>query len=207
MKKKKLYPNFRSIYGTDCIKIVFQREYDGYLYRRELIKIDKEPAVEVVACYDMEHGIYLGGAHMAHMLCSKYGIKKFELRTDNSKVASVGFSERDQKWYGWSHRAIHGFGIGARCEKGDCAYRPDNFKELQEDCGGNYNGVCSIKQTVQVQDTPGFNYLIVLPDDEEEQEPLCCLENCVYALGRGEWTAENLEDAHQMAIDFAANVS
>lgn len=25
---------------------------------------------------------------------------------------SLGFSEKEQKWYGWSHRAIHGFGIG-----------------------------------------------------------------------------------------------
>ena len=24
----------------------------------------------------------------------------------------LGFSEKEQKWYGWSHRAIHGFGIG-----------------------------------------------------------------------------------------------
>lgn len=26
--------------------------------------------------------------------------------------ASIGFSEKEQKWYGWSHRAIQGFGIG-----------------------------------------------------------------------------------------------
>jgi len=24
----------------------------------------------------------------------------------------LGFSEKEQKWYGWSHRAIEGFGIG-----------------------------------------------------------------------------------------------
>lgn len=24
----------------------------------------------------------------------------------------LGYSEKEQKWYGWSHRAIHGFGIG-----------------------------------------------------------------------------------------------
>lgn len=28
------------------------------------------------------------------------------------RVASVGFCEAENKWYGWSHRAIHGFGIG-----------------------------------------------------------------------------------------------
>ena len=34
----------------------------------------------------------------------------------------VGFSPKEQKWYGWSHRAIYGFGIGSTCKKGDCHY-------------------------------------------------------------------------------------
>jgi len=28
------------------------------------------------------------------------------------KVHSIGYSEKEKKWYGWSHRAIFGFGIG-----------------------------------------------------------------------------------------------
>ncbi|MFA5396572.1 MAG: 2'-5' RNA ligase family protein [Methanogenium sp.] len=31
----------------------------------------------------------------------------------------LGFSEKEQKWYGWSHRATHGFGIGDKVEEGD----------------------------------------------------------------------------------------
>jgi len=27
-------------------------------------------------------------------------------------VANIGFNSTEQKWYGWSHRAVHGFGIG-----------------------------------------------------------------------------------------------
>lgn len=30
----------------------------------------------------------------------------------NSPRGSIGFSEKEKKWYGWSHRAIFGFGIG-----------------------------------------------------------------------------------------------
>jgi hypothetical protein len=26
------------------------------------------------------------------------------------------------KWYGWSHRAVHGFAIGDKVKKGDCGY-------------------------------------------------------------------------------------
>ena len=31
-----------------------------------------------------------------------------------SKKDATGFSESENKWYGWSHRAIMGFGIGDR---------------------------------------------------------------------------------------------
>jgi hypothetical protein len=32
---------------------------------------------------------------------------------------STGFSEKEQKWYGWSHRARYGFGVGAKVGEGD----------------------------------------------------------------------------------------
>ena len=75
----------------------------------------------------------------------KHGIKKQTMPGHN--VPSIGFSEKEQKWYGWSHRAIYGFGVGSKVKKGDCAY---NGKE---------------------------------------------------------WTAKTLDDAKQMAIDFANNVA
>ena len=37
----------------------------------------------------------------------------------DSDVACIGFSAREKKWYGWSHRAIYGFGIGYIAEEGD----------------------------------------------------------------------------------------
>ena len=33
---------------------------------------------------------------------------------------SIGFCEQEQKWYGWSHRAIYGFGVGDVVKEGDC---------------------------------------------------------------------------------------
>jgi hypothetical protein len=62
----------------------------------------------------------------------------------------VGFSPKDGKWYGWSHRAIYGFKTGSTCNLGDCHYRTG---------------------------------------------------------GRGEWVAETIEDAKQMAVDFNQGVS
>lgn len=34
-------------------------------------------------------------------------------------TCSIGFSEKEQKWYGWSHRAIAGFEVGHVCKADD----------------------------------------------------------------------------------------
>lgn len=45
-------------------------------------------------------------------------ITEFHLRTAGSSVCSMGFSESQQKWYGWSHRAVAGFGVGDKVKSG-----------------------------------------------------------------------------------------
>ena len=46
----------------------------------------------------------------------KSGLEKFldkhGIKTVSCNGSAIGFSEKEQKWYGWSHRAIYGFGIG-----------------------------------------------------------------------------------------------
>lgn len=44
-----------------------------------------------------------------------------EAMHDDESVCSIGFCEREQKWYGWSHRAMYGFGIGDVVDEGHCA--------------------------------------------------------------------------------------
>jgi len=56
-------------------------------------------------------GEYIGDSKMAHYLCKKRGIKP-ELIDNAHNVCSIGFCDTDNKWYGWSHRAICGFGVG-----------------------------------------------------------------------------------------------
>jgi len=64
-------------------------------------------------------GHYIGNSRWAHRLCKTWGIKP-ELSKPNHKVCSIGFSEKDGKWYGWSHRAICGFAVGDKVAEGDC---------------------------------------------------------------------------------------
>ena len=43
-------------------------------------------------------------------------------------LGPVGYSARERKWYGWSHRAIYGFGLGVRLKKGDAVVGTHGFK-------------------------------------------------------------------------------
>lgn len=45
-------------------------------------------------------------------MLKRYGIEKPEKSDLSHAVASIGKSTKDNKWYGWSHRAVFGFGIG-----------------------------------------------------------------------------------------------
>ena len=53
---------------------------------------------------------------------------------------SIGFSEKEQKWYGWSHRAIFGFELGHECIDGDLGvgdgytFKPGDKLKTLDDC-------------------------------------------------------------------------
>jgi len=48
---------------------------------------------------------------MVFLLEQKDFFEQHEIKKEKGSL-SIGFSEKEQKWYGWSHRAIQGFGIG-----------------------------------------------------------------------------------------------
>jgi len=77
------------------------------------------PPVVMKSAYTPD-GDYIGTSRWAHRLIVKRGIKP-EKRTPESNVCSIGFCEKEQKWYGWSHRAIYGYGIGDVIEEGSSA--------------------------------------------------------------------------------------
>jgi hypothetical protein len=41
------------------------------------------------------------------------------IESDSTSPHSIGFSKKEQKWFGWSHRAMFGFGIGHKVKAGD----------------------------------------------------------------------------------------
>lgn len=127
-------------------------------------------------------------------------------------VACIGFSEKEQKWYGWSHRAFYGFTIGSKVKFGDCAYRSVD-KEDYERTMMNFWSDPEYKdmKIVRGDDPTKFKIEWVYSNNI----PNVRIRNtvggveCFYpkVYGRGEWEAKTLEDAKQMAKDFAEGVS
>lgn len=48
-------------------------------------------------------------------------LDKFKKRHGIRVIDGLGWSEKEQKWYGWSHRAIYGFKVGDKVKEGDVA--------------------------------------------------------------------------------------
>ena len=75
-------------------------------------------------------GDYIGKEKTAKMFVNKYGITHFEKVKKDHSVVSIGYSPKEEKWYGWSHRATYGFGIGDKVKEGDATahYVPIGFE-------------------------------------------------------------------------------
>lgn len=124
----------------------------------------------------------------------------------------VGYSPKEKKWYGWSHRAICGFEIGSTCKKGDCHYRAANIEDELEAAEIFW----SDENHRYTKAHLGRNGDIYVEWEYEETTPNKNLRNTIGGcnwdydkknFGRGEWIAETMADAKQMAIDFNAGVS
>ena len=165
-----------------------------------------------------DDGYWIGDLREAVNLCEKMGIapenRHPDVKPGDLRPCSIGFCEADQKWYRWSHRAIYGFGIGSEIKKGDCGYQPVDFEDARRAavefwssdyhrdtkadpiCHYNDNGVPYVKVTWVGSDT--------IPNEKMRGQPDgATFYEGASGGGRGEWTAETLDDARQMACDFA----
>lgn len=64
-------------------------------------------------------------------LVKRYGLTEFAKAYPEGQMLNVGFSPSRQKWYGWSHRAVAGFGIGDTIKKGDVIAPDPDYPALR----------------------------------------------------------------------------
>jgi len=132
-----------------------------------------------------------------------------------------GFSTKNQKWYGWSHRAIYGFGIGSKVVEESIAYIPKDSKAFVEYAksfwsdkwDGAKRTVIDVKDNIKNPDGEEMGCNITLKteyfdkqkDKEDQYEEMFMMYPPEW--GKGEWTALTLDDAKIMALDFARGAS
>lgn len=195
------YNPFLNLFEDIEKRVVKEKDRGDWVEKEEMWTVSGDDETPMKSAYSPE-GDYIGNVDTVKMLLKK-GITKFEKTHPDHCVVSIGFNPEENKWYGWSHRAIYGFGIGDKCKVGDCGFVPSNADEFikqlksmyskydlekdQKDPSGNEKGLGVMVKGKGPRSTTHF-----------EPYP---------KWGRGEWTAKTLDDAKQMAIDFAAGVS
>lgn len=143
----------------------------GYEIRTEEVQSPDNADPQIMRNAYTNAGDYIGDRPFAELLCEVYSIAPEKI-SPKQDICQIGFCEKEQKWYGWSHKAIEGYGIGSSAER---------------------------LHTPIVADTA---------EDDDDKHPQRH-ERSMYPadLVQETWTAKTLDDAKQMAIDFAESVS
>lgn len=208
--------------------------------------------IEMQSAYSWPELQYIGDTKTAYRLWNRFGITEFypideytpaTIKKDvidrtkdlfiygdefvphlqKSKVCSIGWSPSEQKWYGWSHRAISGFVVGSEVKKGSCAFIPSNKEDFIEDLLNfwdmNSDGSWFIEDSfkkrlleyreVEEKGQKGIEIkseIRFFGRQEGRKSKIQTRFEPYLKWGRGEWTAQTIEDAKQMAIDFAKGV-
>lgn len=167
---------------------------------------DTDTNTTMVSCYSKIDDSYVGTPQDALAL-SRHLI---DIQGDgSSKCSCIGFDKKAQKWYGFSHRAKYGFGVGSKVSKGDLAYVPDSVDDLYEELLSYYDKDTLTKTKTGVIITSQYVAYNTEPPLEGCEDCADAIESSEYEIctGRGEWVAYTLDDSKQMAIDFAHGVS
>lgn len=92
--------------------------YDKYDIRQESWRIDENDCrpILMVQAYN-KNGKHIGDRDLADYICNFLGISP-EPISEERTTCRIGFSRKEQKWYGWSCRAIYGFDVGFEVRPG-----------------------------------------------------------------------------------------
>jgi len=95
---------------TEIQTLATSQHQTGFELRQEQWTFEDGSTQVMYIAYTLK-GDFIGSPHDAYALMGKHGIQPEKARPNDS-ICSIGFCKRQQRWYGWSHRAICGFGIG-----------------------------------------------------------------------------------------------
>lgn len=76
-------------------------------------------------------GSYIGREDEYNFFIKEKGLILLQKVEPSYRTASIGYSPKEHKWYGWSHRAFHGFTIGDEVHEGDLTNTSGLIKEYE----------------------------------------------------------------------------
>jgi hypothetical protein len=185
--------------------------------------LEREARVETQAFGDEFYDVYVSkedGGYLTHvgmedhvLFLAKRNLTHPQRRSEMGRTCSVGFDAQKKEWYGWSHRAIYGFGVGSKVKKGDCAYVPKDAEDFLDDMVRFWSDAdhLNVHGEHVVEDGRRGVRVSWLRSNRIPNKKLCNTVTGIFAAypdayGKGAWTAQTLEDAKQMARDFAEGV-
>jgi len=142
---------------------------------------------------------------------TKFGITEHISSTwAAGKPINIGFNPDEQKWYGWSHRALYGFGVGSEVKRGDCSYVPTDKDDFLIDMIRFWSADDKLNIHGEHKDDGVYiewEYDHSIPNEKMRGQITGSHQAYPDDYGKGEWKAMTLADARQMAIDFAEGVA
>jgi len=161
---------------------------------------------------------------MKNSFLTEHGIVP-QKRDASHTYESIGFSEIEQKWYGWTGHSRAGFGIGDSIQKGFGGYTASTpeemindyaefFFSISEQVANQSRASCSIlpdrsgimicPEPISLPTASSFEELVEVLTDDVELPILAIPSGCYTRLcGIGSRPAETLEDAYILARGFA----
>jgi len=175
----------------------------GYLIRTEQVYQDgdEDNEFEMKTAFTMNEE-YIGDPEWAERLYNM-GIVP-QLASPKHKVCSVGYCEKEDKWYGWSHRAISGFGVGSEVTRGHCAYKPSTKAEFLQSLDDWYRHNGNEVNVIPTDDGAIVNTTSFRVTDGK---PLRYTHIEEFKPGRGSFKVCDMDEAKTLALDFAESVS
>lgn len=154
----------------------------------------KQDSYYILSAYTKDE-VYIGEIDLAYRLYKK-GIKPELARIGNT--CSIGFCEREQRWYAWA-RCWTSFGVGSKVNKGDIAYIPNSIENAIEVVREFW--LSNNKEVVVKAIT---NNLLEI--ELHRMDGSIHIMRQEFRLGRGEWVAQSLDDAKEMASDYIESI-
>lgn len=194
--------NFKSFYASSTrpTEIVLTENYGkDFIYVIERAAGESDKGAEFIGFYTRD-GNYVTSARSTVDFIRANDLQLHcDERLFRPDIALIGYSEKENAWFGITSASatfVSKFTVGDVIVKGMPGYIPSNESEYVESVLETLTPAPVGKITVNVCSECGVRGVRIQAENHDRFFPMPVV------FGKGEWTAETIEDAKQMAIDY-----